>query len=297
MVFDVSVTACSVPATDAWSWADPALADVDAAAAAASAVAASTAVFAASGLPAPAGCGARPFGAVSVVDSVASVDEVVLEVGFAATGAVAATVLVKAAAFKAVASAGGAGWFVGVTTVWVAAVTAVFAVAVAVGVGVAAAAMVAAAAVGSVLTGADDAACAETACELAAIAAAAIASGAVAPLGVGVAAATWVTGVETGITTATGVGVTESAACWARRVGSTAEVSSVVDFAVDFVVPVFGALELAVGCWPAPVLAALLVLAVLVLAVLALPLLPLASDGGPELSLLLLLLFGSLLAG
>ena len=50
--------------------------------------------------------------------------------------------------------------------------------------------MLVVAAVGSVLIGADDAACAETAWELAAIAAAAIASGAVAPLGVGVAAGT-----------------------------------------------------------------------------------------------------------
>jgi hypothetical protein len=222
-----------------------------------------------------------------------------LDVALAATGAVAATVLVKAAAFRAVASAGGAGgWFAAATTVWVAAaVTAIFAVGVAV-VGVVAAAVavvLVVAAVGSVLIGADDAACAETAWELAAIAAAAIASGAVAPLGVGVAAGTWVTGVETGITTATGVGVTDSPACWASRVGSTAELSSVVDFAVDLVVPVFDALELAVGCWPAPVLAALLVLALELSALLAL--LALASDGGPELSLLLLVLLGSLLAG
>ena len=122
------------------------------------------------------------------------------------------------------------------------------------------------------------------ACELAAIAAAAIASGAVALPVVGVAAGTLVATIATGITTATGVGVVmDSPACWAR-VGSTLEVSSVVEVEVDFVVPAFEALD----CWVPSALAGPLALGLLAL------LLTLMSEGCPELLPPLLV---SLLAG
>jgi hypothetical protein len=206
---------------------------------------------------------------------------------FGVTGAVAATAVVKAAAFTVDASAVVAGWFVAV--VWPAAVvTGVFAVVVAVASVVVVGAVVVVASVGSVVTGADAAACAEMACELAAIAAAAIASGAVALPEVGVGAGVLIAVAVTGRTTATGIGVVrDNPACWAWTVGSTAELSSLVEVVVDFVVPVFDVPELPRDCWLEPVPAAPFELAPALLA--------LASEDGPELSLLLLL--ESLLAG
>ncbi|MEI9922410.1 MAG: hypothetical protein WDN50_01475 [Bradyrhizobium sp.] len=65
----------------------------------------------------------------------------------------------------------------------------------------------------------------------------------------------------TGSTTATGVGVVRAdPACWASTVGSTAELSSVldVDVAVDLVLPLFDVPELPRDCWLAPEPAALL---------------------------------------
>src|SRR6202167_1193789 len=217
---DASVAAFVAPATDPCSWADMAPVDVEAARAAASAVTVTAAL--ASGLPVPAGCCTRPFSAAAVVESVAvgSVaavsDAVVLDEVLGVTGAVAATAVVNAAAFTADTSAVVAGWLVEVAVVWAAAaVTAIFAVVVAVAsVVVVGAAVAVVVAVGSVLTGADAAACAEMACELAAIAAAAIASGAVALPEVGVAAGVVVATMGTGSTTATGVGVVrDSPAC------------------------------------------------------------------------------------
>ncbi|HLX17087.1 MAG TPA: hypothetical protein VKS24_18030 [Bradyrhizobium sp.] len=68
--------------------------------------------------------------------------------------------------------------------------------------------------------------CPESACELAAIAAAAIASGGVEPPEEGVAAGTFAGGAVTGMTTATGFGVVAvRAACWARTVEPTVDVS------------------------------------------------------------------------
>lgn len=175
--------------------------------------------------------------------------------------------------------------------VWpAAAVTVILAVVVAVVSGVVVGVAVAVVAVGSVVTCGVAAACAEIACELAAIAAAAIASGAVALPEVGVGAGVVVAGVITGMTTATGVGVVRAdPACWASTVGSTAELSSVpdADVVVDFVLLVFEVPELPRDCWLEPVPAAPFELAPALLA--------LASEAGPELPLLLLLLFGSLL--
>src|SRR5271169_5225766 len=77
--------------------------------------------------------------------------------------------------------------------------------------------VVAGAAFGSVLACSGAPACPESGCELAAMAAAAIASGGVEPPEEGVAAGTFVAGVVTGMTTATGFGVVAMrAACWAR---------------------------------------------------------------------------------
>jgi hypothetical protein len=209
---------------------------------------------------------------------------------------VAATAVVNEAALTADVSAVVAEGSAGVAVVWVAAaVTVILAVVVAlvsgvvVGVAVAVAAVVA---VGSVVTCGVAAACAEIAWELAAIAAAAIASGAVALPEGGGGAGVLVVAVMTGSTTATGVGVVRAdPACWASTVGSTAELPSVLDVDVvdvDFVLPVFEVPELPRDCWLAPVPSAPVELAPALLA--------LASEGGPELALLLLLLFGSLLA-
>jgi hypothetical protein len=107
----------------------------------------------------------------------------------------------------------------------------------------------------------DGAASAAVAGELAAMAAAAIASGAVALLEVGVAAGTsvgaTVTGIATaiGIATATGFGVVGDAPlCCPELVVSVAE----DDFSVDFAVPAFESLDLALDCWPALTLASAL---------------------------------------
>ena len=148
----------------------------------------------------------------------------------AVTGAVAATALVKAAAFAGVALACVVGAITGLAAVALAvAELAVFAIPVSVR-GPAAAVVVAVAAASvaavfeSVLVGVDEATCAETAWVLAAMAAAAIASGAVELPDV-VAAGTFVAGVVTGIATATGFGVVAvRAACCARMVRSVADV-------------------------------------------------------------------------
>ena len=73
----------------------------------------------------------------------------------------------------------------------------------------------------SVLAGSEGPGGAASGCELAAMAAAAMASGAVGPPDAGAVAGTFVVGVVTGITTATGVGVALPA-CSARMVASTA---------------------------------------------------------------------------
>ncbi|MGA9091616.1 MAG: hypothetical protein WB420_21190 [Bradyrhizobium sp.] len=120
----------------------------------------------------------------------------------------------------------------------------------------------------------------EAACALAAMAAAAIASGAVELPDAG-AAGTFAAAVVTGMATATGFGVVAvRAACWARTVRSTAEVSPPADLSVDFAGSAFGApVDLAWDGWVAAVPVGPLLLALL-------------SDGGPALALL----FGSLLA-
>src|ERR1700733_673564 len=180
-VSELSVGAGAASATEVCPWADRAPADEDIAPAAASVATASTAAFAAAGLPVPAGC-IRLFWAAAVDESVADAsavpvsDAVVLDAGFPATGAVAATALVKVAAVAAEALADvAADWFADAATVWpAAAVTATFAVVVAavvaVAVDVVVVVLVAVVAFGSVLVCADAAACAEMACELAAIA-------------------------------------------------------------------------------------------------------------------------------
>src|SRR3984957_4140859 len=269
---ELSVGACAVAAAEVCPWADRAPADEDKAPAAAWVATASAAAFAVSGLAVPAGC-TRLFWAVAVDESVADAsavpeavsDAVVLDVGFAATGVGAATVLVKAAAVAAETLVDvAAGWLADAATVWpAAAVTATFAVAVAVVVAVAvdavAVVLVAVVAFGSVSIWADAAACAEMACELAAIAAAAIASGAVAVPKVGrVAAGTMAETTGTGIATATGVGVvTDSPACCAWAVGSAVDVSSVVE--VDLVLPALGGLDCRAPLLPdAPLALALL---------------------------------------
>lgn len=203
---------------------------------------------------------------------------------FGVTGTVAATALVNAAAFAGVAIACVACWTTGAAPVPPAADVATFAVAVPAGaavvVVVAAADASVTAALESVLIWADEAAWAETACVLAAIAAAAIASGAVELPDVG-AAGTFVAAVVTAIATATGFGVVAvRAACWARMVRSTTDVSPLADWSVDFAGSAFGApVDLVWDGWVAPVPGGPLLPALL-------PLLALMSAGGPALALL-----------
>jgi hypothetical protein len=213
-------------------------------------------------------------------------------VALAVTGAVAATALVKAAAFAGVALACVVGATTGLAAVPLAvAGLAVFAIPVSVGVPVAAVVVaVAAASVAAVfeavLVGVDEATCAETAWALAAMAAAAIASGAV-ELPEVVAAGTFVAAGVTGSATATGFGVVAvRAACWARMVRSVADVSPLADLSVDFAGSVFAASpDFVRDGWVAPAPVGPPVLALL-------ELLALLSEGGPALALL----FGSLFA-
>jgi hypothetical protein len=204
------------------------------------------------------------------------------------TGAVAATALVKAAAFAGVALACVVCAITGLAAVALA-VTELAGFAIPVSVGVPAAAIVVAVAAASVaavfesvLVGVDEATCAETAWVQAAMAAAAIASGAVELPDV-VAAGTFVAAVVTGIATATGFGVVAMrAACWARMVRSVADVSPLADLSVDFAGSVFAApLDFVWDGWVAPAPVGPLVLALLAL----------LSEGGPALALL----FGTLL--
>lgn len=94
---------------------------------------------------------------------------------------------------------------------------------------------------------------------LAAIAAAAMASGAVElPVGAG----TFAGATTTGMTTATGVGVvTAGVACCDEAAESAATVASEDDFWSVLVAPAFVALDLALDCWTAAVLASVLALA------------------------------------
>jgi hypothetical protein len=107
---------------------------------------------------------------------------------------------------------------------------------------------------------ADDAAGGAMAGELAAMAAAAIASGAVllpdavtpvVAVLAGAVEGTFVGARMTGITTAIAFGTTAVPACCAARVGSVVELSSEDDLSVDFAVPSFGPLAVALDCWAA----------------------------------------------